>query len=449
MGKLEKENEVLNTDENTLVLDKIDKERNILAKSKVLKLSNLSNKMTTVQNAIFSLALLNAKIVGNSVFTEFPVSDIVEITGSSTYKNFINRLILKDKQAVAKSSIELIDEEMFNNSANGVATTIMIFSYFTYKRGKFIGVFNTNPDQDGNTYILDILRSREVNPLLYNLKVFSKLSSAGQMLYEDLLILSSKGIRTTQYTIEQLKVLFKANGKTMDRFYTLNQKHLKGAVEEINKFTDIELVVKQIKEGRAVVGVELVWSIDKVKLQATPNQRKTLDELFVQLNKLNPVEKEDLSLLHKLENSHLLSKQEAQGLISKAIGRVGNLASGQDIKQLNSVENEIIVDLNKVREMFPKVTKKAQELLIKAIQNFAKEEQEEILDYAMVIAKQNNARNVNYLITLLNEWIIEEVQTKDQAVALHDQNYGETLPDMESIELSEDFMNAMDLWKES
>ena len=55
MGKLEKENEVLNTDENTLVLDKIDKERNILAKSKVLKLSNLSNKMTTVQNAIFSL----------------------------------------------------------------------------------------------------------------------------------------------------------------------------------------------------------------------------------------------------------------------------------------------------------------------------------------------------------------------------------------------------------
>ena len=129
MGKLEKENEVLNTDENTLVLDKIDKERNILAKSKVLKLSNLSNKMTTVQNAIFSLALLNAKVVGNSVFTEFPVSDIVEITGSSTYKNFINRLILKDKQAVAKSSIELIDEEMFNNSANGVATTIMIFSY--------------------------------------------------------------------------------------------------------------------------------------------------------------------------------------------------------------------------------------------------------------------------------------------------------------------------------
>lgn len=449
MGKLKKENEVLNTNENALVLDKIDKERNILAKSKVLKLSNLSKKMTTVQNAIFSLALLNAKIVGNSVFTEFPVSDIVEITGSSTYKNFINRLILKDKQAVSESSIELIDEEMFNNSANGVATTIMIFSYFTYKRGKFIGVFNTNPDQDGNTYILDILRSREVNPLLYNLKVFSKLSSAGQMLYEDLLILSSKGIRTTQYTIEQLKILFKANGKTMDRFYTLNQKHLKGAVEEINKFTDIELVVKQLKEGRAVVGVELVWSIDKVKLQATPNQRKTLDELFVQLNKLNPVEKEDLSLLHKLENPHLLSKQEAQWLISKAISRVGALATEQQPELPVGSEKTIIADLDKLNELFPRVAKRARELIGKAISEFPEEEQENILEYALYLAKVNNAKSAKYVLSLLNEWAMEEVQTKEQAVSLHDQTYGETIINMDEIEPSEDFLKAMDLWKQS
>ena len=78
-----------------------------------------------------------------------------------------------------------------------------------------------------------------------------------------------------------------------------------------------------------------------------------------------------------------------------------------------------------------------------------KEEQNEILEYAVNIAKQNNARNVNYLITLLNEWIIEDIQTKNQAVSFHDQTYGETLPDMENIKPSEDFLNAMDLWKES
>ena len=235
----------------------------------------------------------------------------------------------------------------------------------------------------------------------------------------------------------------------MNRYYTINQKHLKGAVEDINKFTDMDLVVKPVKEGRAVIGVELVWSIDKVKLQATPSQRKTLDELYVQLKKLEPTAKEDLSLLRRLENSHLVSKQEAQGLISKAIGRVGALAVEQQPELPVGSEKTIVADLNKVKEMFPRVTKKAHELLINAIQNFSEKEQEGILEYAMVIAKQNNARNVNYVIALLNNWAIEEIQTKEQAVALHDQTYGETLPDMESINPSEDFLNAMDLWKEN
>ena len=42
---------------------------------------------------------------------------------------------------------------------------------------------------------------------------------------------------------------------------------------------------------------------------------------------------------------------------------------------------------------------------------------------------------------------MEEVQTKDQAVAVHDQTYGETLLDMDEIEPSDDFLQAMDLWK--
>ena len=153
--------------------------------------------------------------------------------------------------------------------------------------------------------------------------------------------------------------------------------------------------------------------------------------------------------MRKLENPHLVSKQEAQGIISKAIERVSNLGSKIELKSSSDTENVVVANLDKVKEMFPRVTKKAQELLIKAIQNFSEEEQEGILEYAMVIAKQNNARNVNYLITLLNEWAIEEIQTKEQAVVLHDQTYGETLPVMEEIEPSEEFLHAMDLWKES
>ena len=440
---------LLEANDNSTVLDLVDKERNILAKSKVLKLSNLTNKMTPTQNAIFSLALRNVEINGDSAITEIPISELIELLPDSSYIYFDKRIIARDTKAIFENHINLIDEKFFNNDPNGKLMAIAIFSYFRYERGKFVGLFNSTPDFDGHRLLLDILKSQEVNPLMYNLKTFSELSSSGQVLYEELLILSGQGVRSVKYSLEDLKQLFRVNGNSMNRFYTINQKHLKDAVADINEKTDMNLLVKQIKEGRAVVGVELVWSIDKVKLQATPSQRKTLDELFVQLKKLEPTEKSDLSLLRKLENSHLVSKQEAQGIISKAIERVSDLGNKIELKSSNSTENVVVADLDKVKEMFPRVTKKAQELLINAIQNFSEKEQEGILEYAMVIAKQNNARNVNYIVTLLNNWAIEEIQTKDQAVALHDQAYGETLPDMESIELSEDFMNAMDLWKES
>lgn len=440
---------LLEANDNSTVLDLVDKERNILAKSKVLKLSNLTNKMTPTQNAIFSLALRNVEINGDSAITEIPISELIELLPDSSYIYFDKRIIARDTKAIFENHINLIDEKFFNNDPNGKLMAIAIFSYFRYERGKFVGLFNSTPDFDGHRLLLDILKSQEVNPLMYNLKTFSELSSSGQVLYEELLILSGQGVRSVKYSLEDLKQLFRVNGNSMNRFYTINQKHLKDAVADINEKTDMNLLVKQIKEGRAVVGVELVWSIDKVKLQATPSQRKTLDELFVQLKKLEPTEKSDLSLLRKLENSHLVSKQEAQGIISKAIERVSDLGNKIELKSSNSTENVVVADLDKVKEMFPRVTKKAQELLINAIQNFSEKEQEGILEYAMVIAKQNNARNVNYIVTLLNNWAIEEIQTKDQAIALHDQTYGETLPDMESIELSEDFMNAMDLWKES
>lgn len=442
----EKENELV---ENKFVTDLIDKQRNVLAKSKVLKLSNLANRMTPIQNAIFSLALRNVEIEGSQAITEISVAELLELIDSSEYSSFKKTAVARDKKALQENHISLIDEKFFNNDPNGKSISMGLFSYFEYERGRFIGVFNTTPDRKGETPLLDILKSQEVNPLMYNLKIFSKLAPSGQFLYEDLLILSSQGKRSVTYDIEGLKQLFKSNGDSMNRYYTINQKHLKGAVEDINKYTDMDLVVKPVKEGRAVIGVELVWSIDKVKLQATPSQRKTLDELYVQLKKLEPTAKEDLSLLRRLENSHLVSKQEAQGLISKAIGRVGALAVEQQPELLVGSEKTIVADLDKVKEMFPRVTKKAHELLINAIQNFSEKEQEGILEYAMVIAKQNNARNVNYVIALLNNWAIEEIQTKEQAVALHDQTYGETLPDMESINPSEDFLNAMDLWKEN
>lgn len=441
----EKTNELT---ENTSVTDLIDKQRNILAKSKVLKLSNLANRMTPIQNAIFSLALRNVEINGNQAITEISVAELLELIDSSEYSSFKKTAVARDKKAIQENHINLIDEKFFNNDPNGKSLSMALFSYFEYERGKFIGVFNTTPDRKGKTPLLDILKSQEVNPLMYNLNTFSKLAPSGQFLYEDLLILSSQGKRSVTYDIEGLKQLFKANGDSMNRYYTINQKHLKGAIEDINKYTDMDLVVKPVKEGRAVVGIELVWSIDKIKLQATDNQRKTLDELYVQLKKLEPTTKEDLSLLRRLENPHLVSKQEAQGLISKAIGRVGSLAIEQQPALPSIPEREVVVDVEKVRELFPSAEKRQLNLVATTMQNFPEEEQGAILEYALFLGKHNKARSVKYILHLLNGWVIEGVQTKGQAVALHDQNYGEPLEDVSDVEVSDDFLSAMDLWKD-
>lgn len=441
----EKTNELV---ENQPVTDLIDKQRNVLAKSKILKLSNLANRMTPIQNAIFSLALRNVEIEGNQAITEVRVAELLELIDSSEYSSFKKTAVARDKKALQENHINLIDEKFFNNDPNGKSISIGLFSYFEYERGKFIGVFNTTPDRKGKTPILDILKSQEVNPLMYNLNTFSKLAPSGQFLYEDLLILSSQGKRSVAYDIEGLKHLFKANGDSMNRYYTINQKHLKGAIEDINKYTDMNLVVKPVKEGRAVIGVELVWSVDKVKLQATPSQRKTLDELYVQLKKLEPTAKEDLSLLRRLENPHLVSKQEAQGLISKAIGRVGSLAIEQQSTLPTVPERELVADVEKVKELFPSAEKRQLNLIVTTMQNFSEDEQDAILEYALLLGKQNNARSVRYILHLLNGWVIEGIQTKGQAVALHDQNYGETFPDLSDIEVADDFLSAMDLWKD-
>ena len=441
----EKTNELV---ENQSVTDLIDKQRNILAKSKILKLSNLANRMTPIQNAIFSLALRNVVIDGDRAITEVQVSELLELIKSSEYSKFNRTAINRDKKAIQENHINLIDEKFYDNDPNGKSISIGLFSYFEYERGKFIGVFNSTPDRKGKTPILDILKSQEVNPLMYNLNTFSKLSPSGQMLYEELLIFSGQNIRSAKYDIEGLKQLFKSNGKSMNRYYTINQKHLKGAIEDINKYTDMDLVVKPVKEGRAVTGIELVWSIDKIKLQATEDQRKTLDELYVQLKKLEPTSKEDLSLLYRLENPHLVSKQEAQGLISIAIGRVRSLAIEQQPALPSVPERKVVADVEKVKELFPSVEKRQLNLVATTMQDFPEEEQDAILEYALFLGKHNNARSVKYILHLLNGWFIEGIKTKAQAVALHDQNYGEPLPDVSKIEISDDFRNAMDLWKD-
>ena len=421
-----------------------------LAKSNKLLLSNLNKKLTATQNVLFSLALLHVKMTDEVVKAEFGIDEVFKLTGNAKYERYELKSITKDRTEVSGASINIEADLKSENPLDYIGGTFQIFSDIRYIKGKYHAYFNTTKDEKGFSPILELLKSAENNPLMYNIHTFSKLKSLGQTLYEKILVSSGNNTNSVFLSLEEIKMLFKATGKTMNNFKSLNDKHLSPAIKDINEHTELNVEAVKIKEGRSVVGVELRWSLEKVSLPASEKQLSLMNNLYVQMKKHELVEPKDIKLLEKLENNHLLNSREAQGVIAIALGRVNELEQEVKIAPVTSLDKIVSeFDFSEVEKLFPRLSKKTKKLIIKTLQEFQKEEQNDILKYAVDIAKQNNARNVNYLITLLNEWIIEDIQTKNQAVAFHDQTYGETLPDMESINPSEDFLNAMDLWKES
>lgn len=421
-----------------------------LAKSNKLLLSNLNKKLSATQNVLFSLALLHVKMKDEVVKAEFGIDEVFKLTGNAKYRDYQPKVILKDRTEVSGASINIEANLESDNPLDYIGGTFQIFSDIRYIRGKYHAYFNTTKDENGFSPILELLKSVENNPLMYNIHTFSKLKSSGQTLYEKILVSSRNKTNSVVLSLEEIKMLFKATGKTMNNFKSLNDKHLSPAIKDINEHTELNVEAIKIKEGRSVVGVELRWSLEKVSLPASEKQLSLMNELYVQMKKHDLVERKDIKLLETLENNHLLNSRQAQGVIATALGRVSELEQELEISPVTSLD-KIAEDFDfaSVEKVFPsKLSKKAKKGIVKALLEFPDTERENLLEFALELSKQNKARKVNYLIFVLNDWVIEGVQTKGQAVAYHEQNFGEVLPDVSDEDISDDFRSAMDLWKD-
>ena len=420
-----------------------------LAKSNKLLLSNLNKKLTATQNVLFSLALLHVKMTDEVVKAEFGIDEVIKLTGNAKYERYELKPITKDRTEVSGASINIEANLDSDNPLDYIGGTFQIFSDIRYIKGKYHAYFNTTKDETGFSPILELLKSTENNPLMYNIHTFSKLKSSGQALYEKILVASGNKTNNVFLTLEEIKMLFKATGKTMNNFKSLNDKHLSPAIKDINEHTELDVVAIKIKEGRSVVGVELRWSLEKVSLPASEKQLALMNDLYVQMKKHDLVEQKDIKLLEKLENNHLLNSRQAQGVISTALGRVSELEQELKISPITTLDKIAEdYDLSLVEKFAPRLSRKARKYIVKALLEFPERERKGILDLALDICNQNKAKNPKYLITILNNWVIEGVQSRVEALGLHDQNYGELLEDVSDAEISDDFRNAMDLWKD-
>lgn len=420
-----------------------------LAKSNKLLLSNLNKKLTATQNVLFSLALLHVKMTGEVVKAEFGIDEVIKLTGNAKYERYELKPITRDRTEVSGASINIEANIESDNPLDYIGGTFQVFSDIRYIRGKYHAYFNTTKDEKGFSPILELLKSAENNPLMYNIHTFSKLKSSGQTLYEKILVSSGNKTNNVFLTLEEIKMLFKATGKTMNNFKSLNDKHLSPAIKDINEHTELNVEAIKIKEGRSVVGVELRWSLEKVSLPASEKQLALMNDLYVQMKKHDLVEQKDIKLLEKLENNHLLNSRQAQGVISTVLGRVSELEEELKISPITTLDKMADdFDFSEVEKLFPRLSRKNRKKIVKELLDFPEIERRTLLELALDICKQNRAGNVKYLVDVLNEWVIEGVQTRAQALGVHEQNYGELLPDVRHVEASEEFLSAMNLWKD-
>lgn len=420
----------------------------LLFKSKYLMISNLNSKMTATQNILLSLCLLYAKIEGNSAKAEFDISEVIELTNNSKYRCYDAKVITNDRTVVSTTYINLVADHPVSG-LKMVGETVQMFSKIKYEKGKYIAYFNTSID-DGDkkeSDIVKILRSKEQNPVIYNLEKFAKLRTVGQMLYEHLLIASSHGHRELILSVEDLAQIFKATSDYASQFKVIRYKYLAPAIEDINTHTNLDVQVNYIKSGRSVTHVSLVWLVDKVELPPTEKQVVYMKELYVKLSKLNLTDEEDLELLKKLKTGQRYTRNEAGALIARASNLEKSLISqNKSLKPIGEIEQQLYSDFF---SNFDKIVPKMRNDILTTIQEFPDSERENLLKYAHELYLQNNAQSIGYIVEVLQEWLKVGVTNLTEALETHDENYGPTygvIP--KDVEVSPEFKKAMNLWKE-
>lgn len=420
---------------------------NILYKSKTLLVSNLNNKMTETQNVLFSLCLLHVQVNNNIAKAQFNISEIINLTSSGQYEKYDNKRITRDRTVVSASNINLV---LNNDSKDGrtlIGETIQLFNKIHYKNGVYTAYFNTNADDNGESPILNLLKSKEQNPLVYNIKTFAKLGSSGQCLYEHLLMATSQNKREIILSVDGLISMFKVSANS-SQFGNINARQLQPAIDSINENTELDIKVNYIKSGRAVTHVSLIWRVDKVELPPTDKQIILMKELYVKLSKLDLVSGDAFELLSQLKEGHLISRNKAGIIISEAL---------KIVSEFEKIHQEALQSIPEIKERysdffsnnFPNIVPKMRNDILTVIQEFPDSEREGLLDYAYHLYTQNEAKSPSYIEKVLNEWALAGVRDVADAREVHDDNYGDTYELVpKGVEISPEFKNAMDLWKE-
>lgn len=414
--------------------------KDVLRKNKKLSIVNLDEQLNLRQMQIFSYAYLKRR--GDvSIFSNLEFRNFFGI------ERYEKRYILPDQIKVKKSGLTYFDVNMLNEfSDKGKLKSVNIIDEINYDDGVFTVLWNQRT--------LHLVENWRDSPMILSLNSIKKFKSEeAWSLYEYLKSTTESPIGEVEIGFNMLRFLFNVESvKSYEKFANFRINVLDKAIKELNKVSEFTLEYDKVKSGKNIVAINLKWLMDQ-KILITNEQLRKLAELRTEMSVYSE-ELEDVEnkRIYDLINSNLgtLTSDEASTLIKQAIETKRKMAQENLVKSTiytsTRIDKEDVFDF--LKKYAPKGRTTEKDIyFINCLNKF--DDPKGILNFLEFIWDKNHATQINYYIKILENWISAGKLTVELAKKEYKEQFGseeEVL--LEEIEIPEEFLNSMNLWRD-
>ncbi|MEK9200332.1 MULTISPECIES: replication initiation protein [Bacillales] len=287
---------------------------NSISKSNELSMAKLNKGLTLNQMQLLAFSIFSTQKNG---VTEFHKVEFEKKFGISKYKT---EDAMVDAEAI--TSVKFSFSDLENNK----------FSYWNVFRGMSYdnGLFKFVWAEEMIPHILELKEKY----ITIDLTITSKFKSGFSWTLYDYL----KAHYGYWHKLVSKDALMRLFGVEKKKTYQNTAQFKRGvldvAIAEINKFTELEVHYKEIKEGRSIIGFDLIWSNGKALVSATKKQinelKIILDTVFEDVFRFTNLDNRDdreraIQLVRQTEEMKLyieepisITKERANELIEQA-----------------------------------------------------------------------------------------------------------------------------------
>lgn len=449
-----------------------------IEKSNELMFLNIQEAVTTTQATMFSLALKNVGKVYNkekkreNYISTFTKREFCESMGydEKQSRNYNTRHIARDVDqlriiGLMKVSNEKTEKEMIEKKI----TSLSLFGAVEYYKGVFTCYWNDI--NFGEDFPIERILAEKENVIGYPMELVAGMKPSSLLLYEYIRNVKNSGEKTIILDMEALITIFKLNNRPRKGYVKRKENYemryikrdeLNPAIEEINNLSpDLTVKCNDVKSGKKVVAVELVWFNKDKSLEPTVKQISTAKQVEFEMEVMETYfadDKEYTTLHQQLKEWESYDRFEFGVILQKAITKKNEAKKEYKLSGIENIDKEtfnlyqLILQGRKFGTP-PTLSEKAKFIeLFEHFNNVNKEQSPAIINLAFSIFEKKEGERLSYVNKILNGWKDNEVSSKYEAEQIYDSKFGgfeEKEKELrENVKVSDEFLGAMNLWSE-